>query len=261
MSHKKLPVAICIVSHNGAAVLSDCLSSVVDRAQEIIVVSAGSTDATSEIARSFSGVKVLEYPNEVVMKINNMRAFAATSAQWTFFLDDDERFTPDLWEELAYVLPTTSYDGFIVGRKNYLVGTWMRHGGWWPERQPRLFRKGKGSFKMEHVHELLDIDGTVGVITEPFVHLTYRTIREHFRKTDTYTSFQAEKWAAAGVRWSPKNHLVYGFGRPLARFVQKYLLERGFLDGWKGYYAAFEAAHYEFLSYMKIIDSDPANKG
>ncbi|MBU6389139.1 glycosyltransferase family 2 protein, partial [Patescibacteria group bacterium] len=169
-----LPVSICIIAYNEEAHIASCLDSVADRAAEVVVLNAESTDKTAEIVeryrQKYPGVVLMTAPNTFKYNINKMKTFHKATQPWIFYLDADERLTPELWDEIGDVIETDRYDGYLVGRKNFYFGKWMRFGGMYPEKQPRLFRQGKGSFSLEHVHATLDIDGPVGELEQPFLH-------------------------------------------------------------------------------------------
>lgn len=251
---KKLPISICIIAYNEEKNIGDCLKSVINQAGQVVVLDAGSTDQTSEQVSQFPGVDLVTSENNSNLNVNKMKSFASATQDWIFYLDADERLTPQLWEEMEQAVQNEVYNGYRVGRKNIYFGKWLRYGGQYPELQPRLFRRGKGKFAMKHVHEFLEINGQVGDLKEPFIHLSYPTVEQYFKKFAFYNSFQAEKWAEEGVRWSLKNHLKYGFIRPFARFVQKYFLKLGFLDGFVGFVVCFMQGVGELAAYLKVKD-------
>lgn len=255
----KVPISICIIAHNEEKNIADCLDSVVKQAAEVIVVNAGSTDRTGEILEKYyKDIKVLNYPNEINLNVNKMRAIEAATQPWIFYFDADERFTLPLWQEVSSVTrPETeniAVNGYRVGRKNYYFGHWLRYGGQYPDRQPRLFRRLKGRFAMRHIHEFLEIDGRVEDLKEPFIHFSYESVRHYFRKFEMYSDFQARKWAEAGVGWNLTNHLKYGLVRPFGRFVQKYFFCFGFMDGFLGLAIAFLQGVAEFVAYLRVQD-------
>ena len=258
MSNKPT-VSICIIAHNEEANLEDCLRSVVEQADQVVVLNAESSDATAEIlatwAKEHENVMTLQAPNTLYYNVNKMKTFEAATSDWLFYLDADERFTPALWKELHATIASTDHAGFSVGRKNFYLGHWMRHGGMYPERQPRLFRRGKGRFALTHVHETLQIDGTLGEISEPFLHYSYTSVRQYLAKLDIYSSVQAEIWHKEGLRWSAGNTFKYAIVRPLGRFVQIYIAKLGFLDGLVGFFASWMAGLTEFVTYLKLYDA------
>ena len=251
---KTVPVAICIIAYNEEKNIGACLESVLGRAAQVVVLNASSTDDTKKVVQSFKGVTYVEHPNEKNLNVNKMRSFEAVDQPWTFYLDADERFTPELWEEVAAAVEDKAYNGYKVGRKNMYFGTWLRYGGQYPELQPRLFRTGKGTFAMQHVHEYLQIEGSVGTLSQPFIHLAYSTMEQYFRKFNQYSDFQAAKWAKEGVIWNAKNNLKFGLIRPFGRFCQKYIVMAGFLDGFLGFVVAFFQGAGELAAYLRVRD-------
>ena len=251
---KKLPVAICIIAYNEEKNLEDCLKSVIGRAGQVIALNASSTDKTKEIIQSHPEVAYLEFPNEKNLNVNKMRSFEPATQDWIFYLDADERITPKLWDEIERAIAKEEYAGYRVGRKNMYFGQWLRYGGQYPELQPRLFRRGKGKFAVQHIHEYLQIDGKVGDLKEPFIHLTYVTAAQYFSKFNMYADFQASKWAKDGVVWNTKNHFKFGVLRPFGRFMQKYVVMAGFMDGFLGFFVAFMQGAGELAAYVRIRD-------
>jgi glycosyltransferase involved in cell wall biosynthesis len=254
----KLPISISIVAYNEEVNIRACLDSVIERAEQVVVLDANSTDQTGEIIqKEYPQVDLIHHSNELNINVNKMRAMAKTKEPWVFYLDADERFTPALWEEIAQAIKTKEYNGYRVGRQNFYFGKWLKHGGQYPDRQPRLFRQGKGKFAMQHIHEFLEIEGKTGDLKETFIHLTYRSIAQYFGKFEHNANYQAKKWYDEGVRWNLKNHLKFGFLRPIGRFLQKYIYMGGFLDGFLGFTIAYFQGIYELNAYLRIKDQLP----
>jgi|LFRM01.2.fsa_nt_gb glycosyltransferase involved in cell wall biosynthesis len=255
----RVPVAVCTIAHNEEANIAACIESVVGFAAEMVILDAGSTDRTAAIVREYQArhpeIILVSGENNSNLNVNKMRSFEPVTQPWIFFLDSDERMTPALWEEIRAAIQNERINGYLVGRKNLYFGRWLRWGGYYPDAQPRLFRRGKGRFPMKHVHEFLEIDGNVGALREPFIHLSYQTVAQFMHKFQFYTTFQAEKWAEAGIRWSPRNHLKYGVVRPAGVFFRQYFLWQGFRNGFVGFFAAVMSAVYEFVAYAKLADT------
>ena len=255
----KLPVSICILAYNEELEISDCIHSCLGWAEEIVVLDAESTDRTlhivKELAHEHHEIQYFQAPNTKFFDANKMLIFEKATGNWLFYLDADERMTPELWQEIQVSITDSPYNGFSVGRKNFFLGKWMQHGGMYPEKQPRLFRKGHGSFKNpEALHEPLIIDGSVGDLTQNFLHYSYRSVKVFMAKQAKYTEVQAENWQKEGLSWTLNNHIKYGLIRPFARFVQKYFVLAGWRDGFLGFFAAWMAGQGEFLAYVKLYD-------
>src|SRR5579864_2846441 len=108
---------------------------------EIIVVDSGSTDRTIEIAQSYSA-KVFVEPWKGFAAQKNA-AMEKASGDWVLQLDADEALEPELADEIAVTTQNSSMQGFWIPRKNFFLGRWIRHGGFYPDAKLRLARRGK----------------------------------------------------------------------------------------------------------------------
>ncbi len=246
-----IPVSVAIVTKNEERNIEEALRSVADF-REVIVVDDFSADRTIEIAKKYTG-RVYQHAWEGYAK-QKQRAVDYAAGPWVLVLDADERVTPELKQEIMeVVVPGPSlvtphpYNGYLVPRKSYFLGRWIRHGGWWPDRTLRLFRKDHGRFEHRHVHERVVVEGKTGRLTHPIEHHTYRTIAEAVRKMDSYASLAADELREHGRRPILPMLLV----KPLAAFLKMFLLRLGILDGMHGLLLAALYARYTFLKYEK----------
>jgi glycosyltransferase involved in cell wall biosynthesis len=270
-------LSVVIITFNEEANLSRTLSSVqplvADGKGEIIVVDSGSTDRTVEIAKSF-GAKVF---------IEDWKGFAAqknsaidkATGDWILSLDADEELDSELIEELTgrsdQTAPPGSSSrewcltmshagqeflvgrpiGFLVRRKNYFMGRWIRHGGFWPDPKLRLFRCGEGRFEHRAVHEDLSLDGpTKQIQYGALIHHSYPTLSDYIEHMNRYSSLGAEMVVAKSngkVRFSVINIVV----RPLLTFIYNYFFRLGFLDGREGLLLHLYHAVYVSWKYAK----------
>src|ERR1700691_4213187 len=176
----RVTLSIVIITHNEEANLGGTLESVQplvgDGKGEIIVVDSGSTDRTVEIAKSFGAKVFVEEWKGYAAQKNS--AIDKATGDWILSLDADEEVEPALAVEIVWLLGAivdwerdgfpvdddprsrelrdrgTRYgldeeelNGFIVRRKNFFLGRWIRHGGFWPDSKLRFFRREKGKFK------------------------------------------------------------------------------------------------------------------
>ena len=159
MNH--IPVSAVVIAYNDEPNMRACLESIT-WADEIIVVDSHSTDATERISREFTD-QVYQHDFHGFGRLRN-EALTHATHDWVFSLDTDERATPELREEIRRVLAAGSEaDAYFVPRKNYFLGRWIKHCGWFPDyRQPQLFRKSRLRYREELVHESFDLDGKIG---------------------------------------------------------------------------------------------------
>lgn len=239
-------VSVIVITRNEERNIRDCLSSA-RWADEIIVVDSGSSDGTVAAAREFSD-KVFERPWEGFGASKNF-ALSQTRNDWVFWLDADERVTPELAEEIELSLSgQTDMVGFSVPRKAFFLGTWIRHCGWYPGRVVRLFRRDKAVFSNDRVHERLIVDGPVAELKSDLLHYTDPSLEHYFTKFNRYTSLAAEDLAGKGRRTGIGRMLL----NPVWTFFRMYFLRLGFLDGIPGLILCMLSAGYVFTKYAKL---------
>jgi glycosyltransferase involved in cell wall biosynthesis len=246
-------VSVVIVTKNEEHKIEAALKSAAS-ASEIVVVDAVSDDHTVEICKKYTQKVYVE----------KWRGFAAqkqaavnlAAGPWIFILDSDERFTPELTEEIAAMLKDTALDGFYVPRKNFFLGRWIKYGGWRPDYTLRLFRKEKGRLEPREVHEKAVVTGQTGYLKHPIEHYTYGSISEFIGKMDTYSTLSAREYKQGARRTG----ILFSFIiRPMATFMKMYVLRLGFLDGVHGFILAVLYGYYTFVKYTKIWEMKNQN--
>ena len=244
-------ITVSILGHNEAHILSRALESV-RWADEIIYVDAESTDNSLEVARAFTS-KVFSRPNNPNLNVNKSYGFSQAAGDWILYLDPDETVPEDLAREIRRVVEANpAENGFSMPRRNYFFGRWVRHGGKYPDTQLRLFRRGRGRFACRDVHERLEVDGGVGRLKQPFNHHTTFTPQTPLDKMGFYTTFFAARMYREGRRPSLPLALKMVVLTPLRRFISRYFLKLGFLDGMPGLFLIL-VDNFEFpVRYFKL---------
>jgi glycosyltransferase involved in cell wall biosynthesis len=215
-------------------------------ADEIIVVDSGSSDTTVEVCRELGAqVHVHDWPGFGIQK---NRALSYATHEWIFSLDADERVTPELQSQLIKAMREDSEDGFFVPRLSQFCGRFIRHSGWYPDYVLRLFRKTKGRFSDDMVHERVILEGTAGRLSSPLLHYSYLNEADVQRKTEQY--------ARAGALQMFKNGKAATIADAPLRagwaFVRTYFMRLGFLDGTAGFKIAQMNARTTYLKYMQL---------
>jgi glycosyltransferase involved in cell wall biosynthesis len=225
--------------------LADALESL-SWADEIVVVDSGSTDRTVEVARRYTyRVIDAEWPGYAAQK---NRAAQEASHDWIFSLDADERVTPELRASVERVRDSgPAADGYRVARRAWYVDRWVRHGGWYPDWQVRLYDRRRARFEGDFVHESVRVDAP-GTLDGDLLHYTVESMSDHHSRLDRYTTLAAEALAARGRRFSPARAVL----QPPLTFLQTYVLKQGFRDGAAGLAIAGFAAYYVFLRQVKL---------
>lgn len=247
-------ISAAVIAHNEEKNLPG-LFETLGFTDEIVILNAGSSDATAETARD-AGARVLEGENLRNLNVNKTRAIEATTGDWIIYLDADERVPPELAAEIR---AAAEEDGrgrvaFTMPRLNRYFGKYLRRGGAYPDTQLRLFKRGKARFACLSVHEKLEVDGPIGRLRTPLIHNSYPTVAEYMRKLPFYIEAGADHLERKGVRPGPANALKYFFVKPTFRFVRRYVLRLGFLDGWQGFAAAAMDAYQYVMTYAAYLD-------
>ncbi|MBL7159439.1 glycosyltransferase family 2 protein, partial [Candidatus Microgenomates bacterium] len=156
-----IKITVVISAYNEEKNIKECLESVRQLADEIILIDNTSTDKTVEIASSMGQkVKIFIRPNNLMLNINKNFGFSKAVNEWILNLDADERVSKSLKHEIIKTLKQKNrVIGYWTPRKNIIFGKWIKHGIWWPDHQLRLFKKNKGGFPCKHIHEYLKVEG------------------------------------------------------------------------------------------------------
>ena len=240
-------LSIVTITLNEGRNITPCLESV-RWADELIVVDSGSTDTTVDLAKQVTP-HVYIHPWEGYGAARNF-AIAKATGDWIFWLDADERVTPELAAEIRDVLASNNETpvGYCVSRRAYFLGRWIRHSGWYPSRVTRMFRRGHAKFNETLVHEQLLIDGPVDQFRNDLIHYTDPDLDHYFSKFNRYTSLAAQDMEAAGRGFSAFDLFV----RPPFLFVKMYIFRQGFRDGLHGLILAVLSSFYVFTKYAKL---------
>ncbi len=250
-------LAVTVITLNEEDNIVPCLDSA-KWADEIVVLDSGSSDRTVELARHYTD-RVLTVPWQGFGKTKNL-AVAEARSPWIFVLDADERITSPLRREIEEIVRADGpLDGYRIPRRNHFCGRFIKYLGWYPDYSIRLFRKAKGRFLEQEVHESVVIDGRVGTLQHPMLHYTYKSMSDFVRRMDRYSTLAARELLRQGKRPRP-GELVW---RPCLTFLKLYFLKRGFLEGRDGYTLAFLYSTYTFLKYYKLreLEEQPASEG
>jgi glycosyltransferase involved in cell wall biosynthesis len=243
-----------VIAYNEAEKIADAVSSIL-WADEVIVADSGSTDRTAEIATSL-GARVVQIPFDGFGNLRN-RTLEHCSHDWIFSLDSDERCTREVRDEILGILaqPSPAHDAYLVPRRNYMMGRWIKGSGWYPNfRQPQLFRKSAMRYDTDPVHEgyVLLTDRPLGRLTNAIWQFPFRNLAEVIHKMNRYSSLGAQK--LEGKRVSMGSALGHG----LWSFIKHYVFKRGYRDGWAGFVIALGNFEGTFYRYAKRYEETQA---
>lgn len=217
---------------------------------EIIVVDNSSTDKTSEIAKKYTK-KIYQQKNDPTkIDIQKNFGFSKATHDWVLSIDADEEVSKELAEEIKKVINKESnISGYWIPRKNYIFGKWIsQNTGWYPDYQLRLFKKGEGEYKSQHVHEDLSINGATGKLSEHIIHHNYDSVEQYIRKIMIYAPNEAKNKLDNGYLFSYFDVIRF----PVSDFLNWFFARKGYRDGFHGLVLALMQAFYHFLVFVFI---------
>ncbi|MEY4327147.1 MAG: hypothetical protein RIS24_3318, partial [Verrucomicrobiota bacterium] len=157
--NRKPRLSVCMIVKNEERFLGQCLASVRDIADELIVIDTGSTDRTVEIAREHGAqVGYFEWCNDFAAARN--ASIARATGDWILFLDADEELAANTKNGLLKHFQITQIALFRLPIINSHQGESSR------SFVPRLFRNISGITFIGCVHE--GVMTTMERIIEPW---------------------------------------------------------------------------------------------
>ena len=247
---KKEKISIIIVARDEEKMIENCFASAIF-ADEIILLDGGSIDRTLEIAKKYKVKIVRQESKEVDWGAWHNQGIKEASNDWIFYLDADERITPELEREIKDIIKDESraFSAFAVPRLNVLLGKEMFFGGWYPDYQIRLFRKDKIDKWIGKLHERPVFEGQLGYLKQPIKHLTHRDLASMVEKTNDWSLIEAKLLYEAHhppmVPWR-------FFRIMLTEFWERGIKKQGWRDGAVGWIEIIYQMFSRFMTYAKL---------
>jgi len=244
-----MQLSVVVITFNEERNIGRCLASVAGIADEIIVVDSASTDNTKTIAENY-GAKVIQRAFTGYSDQKNF-ATAQASHDWILSLDADEEVTETLKLSLQQVKTAPACKVYEMPRLTNYCGKWIRHCGWYPDHQTRLYDRTAGAWVAKQVHEFwqpADTGTKKGVLKGDLLHYSFSSVSEHLKKIEKYSELAARDAVAKGKKVS----LLKVWLSPKWHFFTEYFIKLGFLDGYTGYVICKLSAYQAFVKYSKI---------
>ncbi len=241
-------VSAIVTTYNEAGTIADCLESLA-WCDEILVVDSHSTDATPAIAQSIDGVKVLQRPYYGAASQKNW-AIERCRFDWVLILDADERVTPELQREIEAVLTApVSATAFAIKRRTFALGGEVRYSGWQHDRVTRLFHRDCARYPNRRVHADMQTTESPKVLGAALNHRMVENVEEYVGRTRRYATWGAAQLWRDGRR---RAGLWQVLMRPAWRFFRTYVLQLGFVEGFRGLVMCGVPAYGTFLKYATV---------
>lgn len=274
-------ISVTLASYNNEDCIANCLNSVKDWVDEIIVVDGTSSDNTAEIARKM-GAKVMIRENNPIFHVQKKIANEEAKSDWVLQIDTDEVVTDKMRDEIINILKGKyfGYDRWIsplkiavnkivkifpepnvltkpaaaywLPRKNYFLTGSLLHAGQYPDPVIRLFQRDKAYLPAKDVHEQMVVTGTTGWLKSDLDHYGTPDFSRYLLREDRYSSLHANQLKDAKVKVNILNTINYLLLKPTGTFFSLYIRHRGFLDGFPGFVFSLYSGFHHAFSYMKL---------
>lgn len=250
---EKQTISVVLATYNEEKNLSDCLDSVKDFAEEIVVVDGQSFDKTVEIAKKYNA-KIKITTNKPIFHINKQMAIDMAASDWVLQLDADERVSKELKQEILEVINSNSeLNGYWIPRKNWFLGRFLTKGGQYPDYTLRLYKNGKGRLPQVSVHEQAVVEGEVGYLKNPLIHIADPSFSRYIKRWNRYTNLIAKELEEKNIGYNPVFAIKYLFVLPVWWFLLTYVRHKGFVDSWQGFVFSFFSSLRFPVAYFKFL--------
>ena len=240
-----MKLSVVVLTQNSAQILAASLESV-KTAEEIIIIDGGSTDNTVKIAKKYTAKIYTHRLTSFALQRN--WAAQKVSGDWLLFLDADEQINPALWQEIRTVA-AKEHSAWRFKRQNIFFGRFMKHGGYWPDYQTRLFKVSDFKGASGDVHEHFLFDGSLGTMVHPLEHRPPRNMTANLIKSAAWTKMEAEALFKAG---HPPITVLRLIKVMVWEFCYRYFKKLGFLDGYMGFVESAYQAMNKFFVYEQV---------
>jgi len=239
-------ISACIISFNEEKKIEDCLKSLVDIVDEIIIVDSLSTDDTLEIAKKYTD-KIFHQKFLGHIEQKNL-AVEKASNDWILSLDCDERLSDELQQSIQKIKDhLDDADVYRMSRKTFYIYRWLNH-CWYPDLKTRLFNKNSSRWGGTNPHDHVVTQGkNIVRLQGDIYHYSFDSISDHLKTIDSFTEIGADELVRKNkpvTIFSPLTHASW-------TFLKLYIFKRGFLDGFAGLVVSVLSYMHVFVKYSK----------
>ncbi len=244
-----IKLSVVIITLNEEKNIGRCIDSVIDFADDIVIVDSFSTDRTEEISIT-KGARVIK---QKFLGHIEQKNFAITQAKYPYILslDADEAPSEELKKSIINAKNDWNFDGYKMNRLSNYCGKWIKHSGWYPDTKLRLWDSRKGEWGGVNPHDKFEMtrDSKIQHLKGDLYHYTYYKISEHKKQADKFSTIAAKALHAK----SKKSNWIKVLLKPFFKFIRNYIIKMGFLDGYYGFVICKISAWETYMKYKKLI--------
>jgi glycosyltransferase involved in cell wall biosynthesis len=243
-----IKLSVVIITFNEEVNIERCLRSVMNIADEIVVVDSFSTDKTESICKEY---KVHFSQNKFEGHIEQKNwALAKSKYDYILSLDADEAVSSELEKSILEVKANWTHDTYKMNRLTNYCGDWIKHGSWYPDTKLRLARKASVKWGGDNPHDKLErlTSGKTHHLKGDILHYSYYSVQEHIAQQERFSSIAAKALFDRGKK-APLYKLVLN---PVASVIKDIIIRKGYLDGESGFKVAQISAKSVFWKYKKL---------
>jgi len=249
------PLSIAIIACNEETTIARCIQSAAELSpdQEVIVIDSGSTDSTREIARGL-GARVLHNKWTGHRNQKNV-ALGRCCHDWVLALDCDEEVSNELRNSIVDFFESGADKQFVaasMNRKVWFMGRWIKHGDWYPDAKVRLFRRSQAHWGGSHEHDKVAHEGDAKHLAGDLHHFSFPDTNRYIEKISVFSDAYLKRELKKGRKWN----FFRNTSRPIWRFFRAYVIRRGFLDGFPGFWIATATAFQTFVRHSRTYEHE-----
>ena len=243
-------ITAIVLTKNEEENIEKCIKSV-KWCDEIIVIDDNSLDKTVKIVKKYD---IELYSRFLNNDFSSQRNFGLSKAknEWILFVDADEIVSDALAYEISNAIylkdqNLRTFNGFYIKRSDFMWRRQLRHGETGNIKLLRLARSGSGLWEGK-THERWIVNGPIGNLRNPLMHMPHRTIGEFLKEINVYTDIRAQELKDKNIKVFFGSIFLY----PLGKFLVNYVFKKGFMDGMHGFVFAIIMSFHSFLVRGKL---------
>jgi len=242
-------LSVVIITFNEEKNIAQCLQSIQDVADEIIVLDSFSTDKTAEICKQYNATFFQHKFDGHIQQKN--RAIDLAQNNWVLSLDADERLDDKLTENIKKI-KTNNFpsDAYFFNRLNNYCGKWIKHGDWYPDKKLRLWNKKKGKWGGINPHDkvIMNNNSSISYIDGNLLHYSYHSIQQHITQINSFTEIGAKE----AFSKDKHSNIFIALYKSIWKFFRAYIFRLGILDGYYGFVIASLSEYATYIKYLKL---------